>query len=228
MRYNYPRSIRKTGITILNINHKSLAIIFDADGTLLDSMFIWQELGGRYLRSLDIMPERDLAKILYPLSLEQGCLYIQKNYVPEKSIEEIREGIVRIIQDFYIDEVEVKKGVKNFLDSMREKKIPMVIATSGDRTLLNAALERNGIDEYFEAVFTCSELETNKHEPKIYLACAEFLGLEPKNIAVFEDSLFAIRTAKAAGFITFGVEDESNKFEREKIIEAADHYVDFS
>ena len=209
-------------------NHNSLAIIFDADGTLFDSMFIWQELGGRYLRSLDIMPERNLAKILYPLSLEQGCLYLQKNYVPEKSIGEIREGIVRIIQDFYIDEVEIKKGVKSFLEAMREKKVRMVIATSGDRTLLNAALERNGIDGYFDAIFTCSELGTNKHEPKIFLTCAEFLGLKPENIAVFEDSLFAIETAKAAGFITFGVEDESNKFEREKIIEEADHYVDFS
>lgn len=209
-------------------NHNSLAIIFDADGTLLDSMFIWHELGGRYLRSLDIIPERNLAEILYPLSLEQGCEYLRKNYVPQKSIEEIREGIVRIIQDFYIDEVEIKKGVKNFLDSMREKKIPMVIATSGDRTLLNAALERNGIDEYFNAIFTCSELGTNKHEPEIYLACAKFLGLEPKHIAVFEDSLFAIETAKSAGFITFGVEDESNEFEREKIIEVADYYVDFS
>ena len=205
-----------------------MAIIFDADGTLLDSMYIWQELGGRYLRSLDIQPERDLAKILYPLSLEQGCEYLQKNYVPEKNLDEIRGGIVRIIQDFYIDEVEIKSGVKNFLISMREKNIPMVIATAGDRTLLNAALERNEIDEYFEAIFTCSELATTKHEPKIYLAAAEFLGLQPENIAVFEDSLFAIETAKAAGFITFGVEDESNEFEREKIIEVADYYIDFS
>ena len=209
-------------------HHHSLAIIFDADGTLLDSMYIWHELGGRYLRSLDIQPERDLAKILYPLSLEQSCLYLQKNYVPEKSLDEIRSGIVRIIQDFYIDEVELKEGARNFLEAMSQKKIPMVIATAGDRTLLNAALERNGVDKYFDAIFTCSELDTTKHEPKIFLACAEFLKLAPENIAVFEDSLFAIETAKAAGFITFGVEDESNKFEREKIIEAADYYVDFS
>ena len=212
----------------MNTNHNSLAIIFDADGTLLDSMYIWQELGGRYLRSLDIMPERDLSKILYPMSLEQSCLYLQSQYVPEKSIDEIRQGILRIIQDFYIDEVELKDGVRNFLKTMKQRNIPMVIATSGDRTLLNAALERNGIDEYFDAIFTCSELETTKHEPKIFLACAEFLGLAPNNIAVFEDSLFAIETAKAAGFITFGVEDESNIYDREKIIEVADYYVDFS
>ena len=187
-----------------------LAIIFDADGTILDSMYIWRELGGRYLRSIDIEPERNLAEILYHLSLEQGCMYLKERYALEQTLPEIREGVVRIIQDFYIDEVELKDGIKNFLDSMLEKNIPMVIATSGDRTLLNAALERNGIAGYFNAIFTCSELETTKQEPKIYLECAKFFGLEPHNIAVFEDSLFALETAKAAGFITFGVEDDSN------------------
>ncbi|MDY6399216.1 MAG: HAD family phosphatase [Synergistales bacterium] len=204
-----------------------LAIIFDADGTILDSMYIWHELGGRYLRSIDVEPERNLAEILYPLSLEQGCVYLKERYALEQTLPEIREGIVRIIQDFYIDEVGLKAGIRNFLQSMLEKDIPMVIATSGDRTLLNAALERNGIAGYFNAVFTCSELETNKHEPKIYLECAKFFGLEPYNIAVFEDSLFALETAKAAGFITFGVEDDSNINDRERIIEVADFYTDF-
>lgn len=204
-----------------------LAIIFDADGTILDSMYIWHELGGRYLRSIDVEPERNLAEILYPLSLEQGCVYLKERYALEQTLPEIREGIVRIIQDFYIDEVGLKAGIKNFLQSMLEKNIPMVIATSGDRTLLNAALERNGIAGYFNAIFTCSELETNKHEPKIYLECAKFFGLEPYNIAVFEDSLFALETAKAAGFITFGVEDDSNINDRERIIEVADFYTDF-
>lgn len=204
-----------------------LAVIFDADGTILDSMYIWRELGGRYLRSIDVEPERNLSDILYPLSLEEGCVYLKKRYALEQALPEIREGVVRIIQDFYIDEVGLKDGVRDFLQSMLEKNIPMVIATSGDRTLLNAALERNGIAGYFNAIFTCSELETSKQEPKIYMECAKFLRLEPRNIAVFEDSLFALETAKAAGFITFGVEDDSNIKDRERIIEVADFYTDF-
>ncbi|MBQ9419626.1 MAG: HAD family phosphatase [Synergistaceae bacterium] len=204
-----------------------LAIIFDADGTLLDSMYIWKELGGRYLRSIDVEPERGLSEILSPLSLEESCVYLQQRYALGLTLPEIREGVVRIIQDFYIDEVGLKDGVENFLESMRRKNIPMVIATSGDRTLLNAALERNRIAGYFDAVFTCSELETTKREPKIFMACAEFLGFEPNNIAVFEDSLIALETAKAAGFITFGVEDDSNINDREKILAVADFYTDF-
>ena len=210
-----------------------LGIIFDADGTLLNSMHIWHELGARYLRSINIEPEKNLAKILYPLSLEQGCEYLQKRYALEKTLPEIKESILKIIHDFYFYEVELKDtgaplaGVKNFLDLIFQKNIPMVIATSGDRTLLNAALERNGIKKYFKAVFTCSELQTTKKDKKIFLECAKFLGLEPCSIAVFEDSLIALETAKAAGFVTFGVEDDSNKDDREKIIEVADYYTDF-
>lgn len=208
-------------------NNSLLAIIFDADGTLLNSMYLWYELGGRYLRSINIEPERGLADMLAPLSLEESCVYLKDRYALEQSLGDIRDGIVRIIQDFYIDEVGLKVGVRDFLESMSLKNVPMVIATSGDRTLLNAALERNGIARYFEAVFTCSELNTTKREPTIYLACAEFLKLDPGNIAVFEDSLFALETAKAAGFITFGVEDDSNINDRENIIAVADFYTDF-
>ena len=200
--------------------------IFDADGTLLDSMHIWKELGARYLQSLHVEPEKELARILYPMSLEQSSKYLQQHYNLKLSCEEIQSGFLEIIENFYRKEVRLKPGVKDLLESLKRKNIPMVIATSCDRDLLQAALTRNGINEYFSKIFTCTELATNKHEPKIFLACAEFLGLKPEVIAVFEDSLFAIRTAKKVGFIIIGVEDSSNIFERDLIREAADVYCD--
>ena len=200
--------------------------IFDADGTLLDSMHIWHELGARYLRSLHVEPEEDLARILYPMSLEQSSLYLQQHYNLKLSCEEIQAGFLEIIEGFYRNEVRLKLGVKDLLESLKRKNIPMVIATSGDRDLLQAALTRNGINEHFSEIFTCTELATNKHEPKIFLACADFLGLKPEVVAVFEDALFAIRTAKSAGFITIGVEDESNLYERDEIIHIADYYLE--
>ena len=126
---------------------------------------------------------------------------------------------------FYRDEVKLKPGISELLEALREKGVPMVIATSGSRELLSSALERNGIAEYFDEIFTCSELDTTKHEPEIFLACAEFLRLEPENIGVFEDALFAIETAKRAGFITFGVEDESNADDVERMKLVCDFYI---
>ena len=199
--------------------------IFDADGTLLNSMHVWRNLGERYLISLGIIPEKGLSGKLWPLSYDEGCEYLMKNYDLKRSVSEIQRGISRMIDKFYAEEAELKPGVRDFLDELRRKNIPMVIATSGDRNLLSSALVRNDIADYFASVFTCSELNTDKRHAKIFTACAEFLKLKPENIAVFEDSLFAIEAAKSAGFITFGVEDASSINDKERIIETANYYI---
>ena len=200
--------------------------IFDADGTLLDSMHIWRELGARYLQSLNITPEENLSAKLYPMSLEQSCRYLRDHYGLRDSEGDIQSGILGIIEGFYREEVTLKDGVREFLPAMREKGIQMVIATSGNRDLLLSALERNGIAEYFDEIFTCSELSTTKHEPDIFLACAEFMSLKPENVGVFEDALFAVETAKRAGFVTFGVADESNVHQWEMIQSTADYTIE--
>lgn len=200
--------------------------IFDADGTLLDSMHIWQELGARYLESLNITPEDNLSRILYPMSLEQSCRYLKAHYGLRDSEGEIQSGILGIIEGFYKDEVTLKDGVSEFLSAMHDKGIPIVIATSGSRELLSCALERNGIAEYIDEIFTCSELLTNKHEPDIFMACASFMSLKPESIGVFEDALFALETAKRSGFITFGVKDESNVHQWEMIRSISDYSIE--
>ena len=200
--------------------------IFDADGTLLDSMHIWHELGARYLESMNITPEEGLSRRLYPMTLEQACKYLKTRYGLRDSEGDIQSGILGIIEGFYRDEVTLKDGVREFLSAMNDKGIQMVIATSGNRELLSCALERNGIAEYFAEIFTCTELETTKHKPDIFMACAEFMSLSPENVGVFEDALFAIETAKRAGFITFGVKDDSNIHQWEMIQSTADYTIE--
>ena len=206
--------------------HTLKGAIFDADGTLIDSMHIWHELGARYLESLNIAPEENLSAKLYPMSLEMSCRYLKERYHLSDSEGDILSGILGIIEGFYRDEVALKEGVREFLSAMSGKNIPMVIATSGDRDLLTSALTRNGIAEYFDGIFTCSELSTSKHEPDIFMACAGFLGLNPESVGVFEDSLFAVETAKRAGFITFGVADGSNIHQWEMIRAIADYSIE--
>ena len=199
--------------------------IFDADGTLLDSMQVWRNLGELYLRSRDIEPEEGLSARLWPLSYEQGCEYLRKHYALTESVSEIQQGISRMIESFYRNEVQLKPGVREFLARLQREGVPMVIATSGDRELLTAALGRNGIAGYFEAIFTCTELHTDKRHSEIFRACADALGLLPGSVAVFEDVLHAIETAKSAGFITVGVEDAESINDRERIMRTADYYV---
>ena len=200
--------------------------IFDADGTLIDSMYMWRSLGLQYLKKFGIHEDISLNTKLFVLSFEQGCEYLRSHYDLNQSADEIRNGILEMIRDFYAHDVKLKNGVHEFLDALKARHIPMVIATSGDRDLLTSALKRLEVYEYFEAIFTCTELETNKHEAKIYMACAEFMNLEPEYIAVFEDAYHAVITAKNAGFITFGVADDSSLKDIDGIILTSDYFIE--
>ncbi len=200
-------------------------IIFDADGTLLDSMPVWNQLGERYLKSLNILPENDLGEMIFSMTLEESSAYLKDKYLISESTEEIKTGILNIIVDFYKNEVPLKPGVNELLISLQRKRIPMAIATSGDKTLLIHALKRLGVLDFFEAIYTCSELETSKQKPDIYFAAAEAIGTKAGETAVFEDALFALKTAKSAGFVTVGVEDEASVNEKNEIKKIADFYI---
>lgn len=204
-------------------------IIFDVDGTLLDSMHIWGELGKRYLSSVGIEAKPGLAKILFPMSLDESSEYLKNEYNLPDLVEQITEDTIKILSDFYRYEAVPKPGVLEFVKKMQSRNIPMAIATSGDRRILDTALERLGVFDCFTTILTCSDLKTNKRVPTIYLRAAELLGTKPEETAVFEDVLHAIRAARSAGFITYAVEDISSMQDCEEIKRTADFYLqDFS
>ena len=119
--------------------------IFDIDGTMIDSMSIWDSCALRYLKTLGITGEENLGKILFPMTVEEGVRYCKERYQLTQSEEEIRRGMMKIIEDFYRYEVEIKSGVRECLDVLRQKGIRMVLATVGDVELEKAALVRLGI-----------------------------------------------------------------------------------
>lgn len=199
--------------------------IFDVDGTLLDSMFIWDELGIRYLTSLGLVPEENLSEILFPMTLEESSRYLKEKYKITKSENEIRHEIVSILENFYKKEVELKPGVLSCLERVKEKHIPMVITTIGDVRLVKAAFSRLHIDSYFQEILTCEQYNTTKHEPLIYQKACESMHLSSREVVVFEDVLHAIQSAKEAGCYVVAVEDASSQKDKEQIIEIADEYI---
>ena len=132
--------------------------IFDFDGTLFDSMFIWETLGEDYLLSLGKQPRPGLRDALRPMSTYQSACYLQNEYALTLTPEEITQGVNGIIEGFYFHKVQPKPGVIPFLERLRQAGIPMAVATASERSHVEAALKRCGMDRFFEAVFTCGEV----------------------------------------------------------------------
>nr|MDD6335188.1 HAD family phosphatase [bacterium] len=199
--------------------------IFDADGTLLDSMRIWNQTGERYLRKLGVVPEDDLSAILFPMTLEQSSAYLKKRYALPQGLSGIQSGILEVVSDFYRREVMLKNGVGDFLYKLSRKRIPMAIVTAGDHALLEQALDRLQIGHYFQTVLTCGELGTSKYQADIYRAAAGCLASDIQHTAVFEDVYFALKTAHTAGFATIAVEDAASAQDQENIRNISDFYI---
>ena len=204
-----------------------LKIVFsDVDGTLLDSMSVWEDIGERNLASQNITAEKNLRAALHTMSLEQGAAWMKEKYQLDKSISQIIEEVLKIVSDFYRFEAPLKPGVKKTLEWFKERNIQMTVATSGNRELTEAALARNGILDYFEQIYTCTETGAGKDEPLIYLKAAESMQAEPNETLVFEDALHAIKTAKKAGFRTVGIYDRYSEKDQKEIQGTADIYIE--
>lgn len=199
--------------------------IFDADGTLLDSMRVWHELGERYLSKRGIKAEAGLADVLYPMSLEESGRYLKETYHLPDDMESIIAEMIEMIRSFYLDEVMPKAGVTDYLQYLYGQSVPMIVATSNDKTLLRDVFDRLRIGRYFCDILTCSELNVSKREPTIYLRAAQKIGMPPQKVAVFEDVLQGIQSAKSSGFLTIAVDDYSNKSETERLRRAADYFI---
>ena len=200
-------------------------VIFDVDGTLLDSMPLWKNLGEDYLRDQGIEPEENLNEKLLVLSLGEGIGYLVDHYSLQKTKKEVWGEIYEKIKRFYEEEVECKKGVREFLESLRKKDIPMVIITSTERGPLEAALTRLKIKSYFTKISTTSEEGKGKEVPDLFIQACEFLGLKPQDVWVIEDAHFAATSAKKAGNKVVGIFDPLCEVSKEEMKNTVDVYI---
>lgn len=200
-------------------------MILDVDGTLLDSMAIWNEAGSRYLKTLGIAAEEGLGEILFPMSVPEAAEYLKSRYRIAQTTEQISAGIVRAVEKFYLYEAALKPGVKGFLEELRKRQIPAVCATTSEADYLKPAFRRLKIEGYIQAIITGSDAGVGKTEPKMYLMAAEKLSVPPGNLIVAEDVLYALRTAKKAGFLTLGIYDSASSADQKEIRREADVYL---
>ena len=200
--------------------------IFDADGTLLDSMWMWGRVEIEYLISLGVRPRPDLNDVLRSLGGHEISTYFRTEYGVRRTAEEINAGIYKLMGDFYKDRVALKTGVIPLLDELRARGVKMCVATATDRFIIEPGLRRCGLLDYFDRVFTCREENTKKSSPDIFIRAAEFLGTGIGETLVVEDALYAVRSAKSAGFPVAAIYDLSADDQRTDINELCDFYFE--
>ncbi len=202
--------------------------IFDLDGTLLDSMWVWDEIDREFLgkRGFDEVPA-DYQETIATFGAEKTAVYtIERFGLDEKPEDLIREWLDMAF-DFYAHRLQLKEGVYEYLLQLSEKNIPMAVATSSDAALVIPCLERTGLLSLLTTVITVKEAGRSKQFPDIYLQAAGRLQCTPDKCLVFEDVPEAAETAKRAGFPVAGVAEKRSSAEASRRLKkTADYYIE--
>lgn len=205
------------------------AAIFDLDGTLVDSMGLWENLADYYLLSIGIEPPKDLSGALSKLTVDEGILYLKRRFNLKTTIEEINQSFEEILTDYYKNRIQLKPYVREVLEEFKSKNIIMALATATDEYFVSMVLNRYGIREYFTFIQTSQNVGLSKSQPEFFQIAIERLGLEPEKIWVFEDALHCMVSAKECGLNIVAVEDKWAFPDLKEIKEISDIYIeDFS
>ena len=204
------------------------AAIFDMDGTLVDSLMLWDilwnELANRFTGGVNNISGSEADRAIRTMPLKEGLYMVHEKCGLGNSGDELLKITNEIMADSYKNIIRPKKGVIEFLEHLKALNIPMCLATATAPELLNISLDACDTRKYFSKIFSCKELGIGKEKPDIYLLAQDFLGSDKDETWVFEDSYVALKTAKDAGFKTVGIYDKHN-FDIDKLEENADIFI---
>jgi HAD superfamily hydrolase (TIGR01509 family) len=203
------------------------AVIFDLDGTLIDSMGIWEEVDKVFLGRRNIEVPADLFEDVSTGNNFAGLAqHFKDRFHLTESIEEIMKEWTEQVVEYYVYHIPVKEGAAELLQYIQEKHIPMAIGTSNSIFLTESVLGRHELLPYFQHIVTGAEVKLGKPFPDIYLKTAELLGVDPTHCLVIEDSLQGVQAGKAAGMKVIAIKDEFSHREIDQIREQADYFAE--
>lgn len=201
------------------------AMIFDLDGTLVDSMWMWKAIDIEYLGKFGIDLPKTLQKDIEGMSFSETAVYFKETFHLSDSLDKIKSDWNEMAYEKYTKEVNFKEGAIEFLKYCKNNGIKLGIATSNSRELVDAVMEALDAREYFDCIMTSCEVAKGKPAPDIYLAVADIMGVNPKKCLVFEDIEMGILAGKNAGMEVCAVEDEFSMNQKELKIQLADYYI---
>ncbi len=185
--------------------------IFDLDGTLVDSMPFWDRLGLDFLDLHGISGSEAENAVLQTarMTLPRSAVYLRERFSLPITAEAAEAELNAVMSQYYRSSIPAKPGVHAYLERLRHCGVRLCVASATGHTLISDCLKRLGLADCFEFLLSCEDLGAGKESPEIYLQAASRFGAQPAHIAVYEDALYALETAKRAGFYTVAVWDKS-------------------
>lgn len=202
------------------------AVIFDLDGTLVDSMWVWKQIDIEYLNKRGLSLPEDLQKNIQGLSFTETAHYFKNRFNLADEIETIKDEWNSMARNFYESVIQIKKGVKDFLEHLKTNGYKIALATSNSYYLTESVLKNNGIFQYFEAIVTTCEVPRDKSYPDVFLEAASRINVLPECCLVFEDSIAAVSGARLAGMKIIGVYDNYGTCTPKELEEVTDHIIE--
>lgn len=187
------------------------AVIFDMDGTLLNSTSLWQDIDKAFFAKRGMEVPEEYAQHIVHLGLKQAAIYTKKAYGFDETPEEIMEEWHQMSLDIYQHDVELKPGALELLELLKSRGVKMAIATANDDKLYMPCIERLGIGKYFDFIADVNNVKEGKQSAKIYEFLAERMGVKKENTMVVEDMPTCVKTAYQNGFITVAIFDNASK-----------------
>ena len=202
------------------------AIIFDIDGTLVDSMWIWNDIDNWFLEKYNLTEPENFHEEMEGKSYSETAQYFLDIF-PEltHTRQELEEEWHQMAYDLYANKIKLKKGAYEFVKRMHKKGIKLGIATSNNRNLAEGTLQHCKVLDYFDSVWTSGEAKAGKPDPAVYLCVANSLQVSPEHCLVFEDVPMGILAGKNAGMQVCAVHDEDSKHQEDKKRALADYYI---
>lgn len=196
--------------------------IIDMDGTILDSMHIWDELGNRFLALKNIKAEDNLKDILAPLSIKQAMTYLKNTYHLNEPLDKLIDEVNDLLNNIYINEIPLKPGVLEFINNCYKQQQKLCLLTANNYHATISILDKYSLTSKFDQIITCDNTTFDKQSGTAYQYAATALNLKIDECVVIEDALHAIKAAKKQGFTVWAVADQSNQKDWAEICQISD------
>jgi len=201
------------------------AVIFDMDGTLIDSMWLWKAIDIEYLaRHGKELPD-DLQKAIEGMSFTETAEYFKNRFEIKDDVETIKADWNQMAGEFYREKVTMKDRAVDFLDSLRDKGIKIGIGTSNSHEMVGVILAKFGLEDLIHTVSTSCDVSAGKPKPDLFLKVASDLGVKPEECLVFEDVPMGIMAAKNAGMKCCAIYDKFSEPMDDEKKELADYFI---